>query len=149
MPGKLRSLSTYFVLLTDFKYKRMNDDPEHSTNILYTWNCMLGVAVYFWPGAKSGFWKVSYAINAKNGDVNTWVVCNKTLLITYSNNSAQLVLVMELWVKIWVVVYLWPGLYYRKVEQCRPPNSHVWAWSFFSDCAFCKASNSNPSEIWV
>ena len=68
-------------------------------------------------GCQKRFLYVSHATNSKNGDVNTWEVCNKTLRITYSNKSAQLVLVTELWVKIWVAVYWrcasrWMKLYY-------------------------------------
>ena len=87
--------STYFALLTNFKYKRMYDDPEQSTNILFylTFVCSVWPYTFDWvPKAVFCMWAI--ATNAKNGDVNSGGVCNKALRITYSNNSAQLVLVM-------------------------------------------------------
>ena len=54
--------STYFALLTIFKYKRMYDDPKNKHSFILD-ICMLGVAVYFLPGTKSGFLYVSYEID--------------------------------------------------------------------------------------
>ena len=38
--------STYFAILTNFKYKRMYDDPEHSTNIILYLKFVCSVWLY-------------------------------------------------------------------------------------------------------
>ena len=63
--------STYFALLTNLKYKRMYDDPEHSTNILFYLKFVSSAWPYTFDRCQKRFLYVSYATNARNGDANT------------------------------------------------------------------------------
>ena len=84
--GHTPSTSTYFALLTIFKYKRMYDDPKNKHSFILD-ICMLGVAVYFLPGTKSVFLYVSYEIDSYYRIFNTGEGYIKDLCISYSNDS--------------------------------------------------------------
>ena len=103
--------STYFALLTNLSIKECMITLSIQQTFFYTWNLYVQCGRILLTGCQKRCFVGELCHQLKNGDVNTWGVCNKALRITYSNNSAQLVLVIELWVKIWVAVYLWP-LYY-------------------------------------
>ena len=108
--GHTSFTSTYFALLTNFKYKRMYDDPAHSTNILLNLKFVCLVWPYtFCQARKAVFcmWAMRsiHIIGFLTLQRGILKLCAYHTQTTASNSHR------ELWAPMWVAVSLWPGVY--------------------------------------